>query len=95
MDTTFARPDPFVASYLDATCLVDSTESMGQEDLPLYLMHETRLFIIQAASSNSIHKYWTSRRPVIHEFLLNPPEEDEMIQASGLFSLFSTDTDWS
>jgi len=59
MDTTSTQPGLFGASYLDAMYLVDSRESMGQHDLPLYLMHDVRLFTLQAASPNPIHKQWT------------------------------------
>jgi len=63
-------------------------ESMGQYRLPLDVMEDENLFIIQAASPDPRHKKWTKNRPGIREFVLNPPEEDEIIQASGLFSFF-------
>jgi len=87
-DTSSAQPVRFSASYHDAIFLVDSVEPMGKHQLPLRLMQDPHLFIIQAASPNPAHKEWRKKRPYIREFVLNPPEEDEMIQASGLFSLF-------
>jgi len=87
MDTTSARPGRLGAPFVNAICLIDSMESMGLNDLPLCLMQDERLFIIQAASSNPSHKHWARTRPFIREFLLNPPEEKEILQVSGLSSL--------
>ena len=94
MDATSAQPSPFRAPYLDAVCLVDTME-LVTGSLPIFLLRDENLFVIQAASPNLVHKDWHKKRPGIREFVLNPPEEAEMIKASGLFSLFSTDTDWS
>jgi len=86
MDTTHQKIGRFGDPYRGTICLVDSMESMGQYHLPLDVMVDYNLFVIQAASPDPRHKEWTKRRPGIREFVLNPPEEEEIIQASGLFS---------
>jgi hypothetical protein len=85
MDTTSSQPlYPFCGPYLDALCLVDT---LGGSPLPYFLVLDTRLFVIQAAPAHPIDKAWKKRRPGVLEFVLNPPDEPEIIQASVLFSL--------
>jgi hypothetical protein len=79
MDTTRSQPPPFHGLYLDALCLVDTWYSPP----PDFLVLDTRLFVIQAASNHPIEKEWNERRPGVLEFVLNPPDEAEMIQASA------------
>jgi hypothetical protein len=87
-----AQPVQFGPQHTDALCLVDTLEGHPP---PLTLVLDQGLFVIQAASPNLSHKAWKKKRFSVREFVLNPPEEAEMIDVSGLFSLFSTDTDWS
>jgi hypothetical protein len=75
MDTTLSKPSLF-GPYLDALCLVDTSEGSPS---PYFLLLDTRLFVIQATSDQ---KGWTEERDGILEFVLNPPDEAEMIQAS-------------
>jgi hypothetical protein len=88
MDTTSTQPTIFGATYHDLICLIDSMESIGKHTLPLFLMCDKDLFIIQAASPNLAHKEWAKKQPLVCKFVLNPPKEDEIIGVSGLFSLF-------
>ena len=91
MNSSQAKPDPFDDSYFDTICLIDSIE---REPPPSFLVEDYSLFIVQAASSNPVQKDWRKRRPGIREFVLNPPDDDEIIPAYGLFFLFfSADTD--
>jgi len=63
VDTTSIQPDRFSASYRDTICLVDSMESMGQYRLPLDVMEDENLFVIQAAPPDPRRKEstWYSR----------------------------------
>jgi hypothetical protein len=90
MHTTTAEPDLLGDPYFDALCLIDTLEGFPP---PVSLVHNEFLFVIQAASPNPFHKEWTTKRTGVREFILNPPEEAEMIGVYGLFSHFSTDTD--
>jgi hypothetical protein len=84
MDTDLSKPGPFDNPYLDALCLVDTLQGSPPPD---WLVSNTSLFIIQSASPNPGHTEWRKARTGIFEFVLNPPDEVEMTQASVLFSL--------
>lgn len=73
---------PFDDPYLNALCLIDTFQESRPPD---FLVSNTSLFIIQAASPNPTHKEWRKRRIGIYGFVLNPPGEAEMTQASVLF----------
>jgi hypothetical protein len=79
-----ASGQPFGGLYLDAFCLIDTTADIRP---PTFLVGNMRLAIIQVASPNPFQKEWGKRRIGIREFVLNPPEEAELIEASGSFSL--------
>ena len=70
--------------YLDALCLIDTLQGTPP---PYFLVLNTSLFIIQAAPPSPEHKNWKKARAGIYEFVMNPPEEGEMTEASVLFSL--------
>ena len=84
MNTKFSTPGSFHDPYLDALCLVDTLEGHPP---PNFLVMNTRLFIIQAASPNPAHTEWRMARVGIFVLVLNPPDEGEMTEASVLFSL--------
>jgi hypothetical protein len=85
METAAAEPDLFGHQHSDALCLVDTSEGYPP---PGNLVTNDLLFVIQAASPNLSLKAWRKKRLSVREFVLNPPEEDEMIGVSGLSSLF-------
>jgi hypothetical protein len=80
-----AVPVRFGHQHTNALCLVDTLEGHPP---PRTLVLDQRLFVIQAASPNLRAKAWREKRLSVREFVLNPPEEAEMIDVSGLFSLF-------
>ena len=84
MSTKLSTPGPFHNPYLDAPCLFDTLQGVPP---PGVLVMNTSLFTIQAASPNPAHTEWQKARTGIFEFVLNPPDEVEITQASVLFSL--------
>lgn len=70
--------------YLAAPCLLNSEAS---DHLPMKLLRNRKLFILQAASPNPIHTDWTSKRDNVCKFVLNPPDEEEIMTASVFFWL--------
>ena len=49
---------------------------------------DSNLFILQAASPDPVNTKWTKQRTGTVTFVLNPPDEDEIIKASVFYSLF-------
>ena len=72
--------------YFTAPCLLDSE---ANDNPPKMLTGNRRLFILQAASPNAAHIKWAHKRTNVCRFVLNPPDEDEVIKASVFFLFFS------
>ena len=71
--------------YYNAPCLLDSE---GGHRPPQALISNYRLFILQAASPGPIHTDWMYKRVHVRRFVLNPPDEDEVVAASVFFYFF-------
>jgi hypothetical protein len=84
MNTKSTSPTPFDNTYTNVLCLVDAAQGSAP---PSFLVLNRNLFILQAASPNPAHRNWVKKRTGIFEFVMNPPDEVEMIQAFVLFSL--------
>ena len=70
--------------YITAPCLLDSTPGHRPPEM---LTTNRRLFILQAASPDPIHTDWIYGRGRVRRFVLNPPDEDEVVAASVFSSL--------
>ena len=72
----------FSENFLHVLCLVDADV---KNPAPEYLLHGSYPFLLMAASPRKEHHSgWTKQRASGHspKFVLNPPEEDELVKAS-------------
>jgi len=72
----------FGLGFLHTLCLVDADT---KTPAPAYLLHSSYPFLLMAASRQEEHySRWTEQRAsgLSPKFVLNPPEEDELVRAS-------------
>jgi hypothetical protein len=77
---------PFFDQSLDVPCLLDMDIESTQTQ-PKNLL-TSKQFIVQATSPNPANIEWTKQKFAYITFVLNPPREDEIVEASVFYSLF-------
>ena len=70
--------------YLDVPCLLDLDYNTP---LP-YKLFDFDLFFLQATYPNPKNTEWIKQRRIPVKFVLNPPSEEEIVQAFVFYSLF-------
>ena len=83
----FTSPDNIeYQQYLDIPCLLDM-DLRTTIVQPLQLIM-SGVFLLQATSPNPKNTRWTKQRMGAVTFVLNPPNEEEIIKASVYYYLF-------